>query len=405
MPFMLQPKTLAALDKAFAPGSRVRQNPSRTPKEYAEQVLGPIARWVKKESQFSGGNTKTKKTDISGMMAGSNQKLDKKITGQDWEVEGISLVSAHDLAKLARVDPQAWGLTEEEWRIVDKSNFCPGASEGCMAMCLRNSGQMVMTTATNAQIKRSLAFLFARPSFMAACVVAVANFRRRCKKKGTRCAFRLNITSDIDWENKAIDIPEWMAPWLRDNYGMKVKAGRYANICALFPDVQFYDYTKVKRRIERFGLDKTFPKNYWLTWSLAETDRSRTTAVWVLENQITTVTVPFNRQSARMKSDGSYRTKPEPLPLTLTLKDVTTGREHTYPVLDGDAHDLRFLDQYAMDKLSTGAFVGLHFKEPNSKEMAGRGRQGKASLSRGFIVNAKGDHPVLDYVPDNSPGV
>lgn len=394
MPLIITRQALTALDRAFTHGV----NPMRRPKEFAEQVLGPLARWVKNESQFSGGNTKTAKTNIGKMMVGSNQKLDKRIAGQNWEVEGVALVPSRDLAKLAEQTPGEWNLTPAEQEQVAKANFCPGASEGCMAVCLRNSGQMVMKASTQAQIKRTMAYMFNRPAFMAAIVVAIAHFYHTCRKGKRRCAFRLNITSDLDWENKSVDIPEWMAAWLRESYSANwIRAGHYANICEVFnppgraePPVQFYDYTKVERRIKNFAFDKKWPSNYWLTWSLSETNESRKLALWVLQNQITTVTVPFKR-----KSEIRNRRKAEPLPTTMALRDTATGVEHSFPVLDGDAHDLRFIDRYAMDALGTGAWVGLHFKTPNNKEMAGRGSQGKADASKGFIVDQPGSHVVL----------
>ena len=68
------------------------------------------------------------------------------------------------------------------------------------------------------------------------------------KKHGAdKICIRLNGTSDIPYEN--------------------IPVGEYANIMAMFPDVQFYDYTKVFSRLDKTKL----PANYHLTFSRAET--------------------------------------------------------------------------------------------------------------------------------------
>jgi hypothetical protein len=66
---------------------------------------------------------------------------------------------------------------------------------------------------------------------------------KQAEKAGLTLLIRLNGTSDIKWENVFFDY---------DN--------KKTNIFDLFPNIQFYDYTKIANRID-------LPKNYDLTFS------------------------------------------------------------------------------------------------------------------------------------------
>lgn len=393
MPLILSPRFERRLEQMM----RLRSNPPRRPEELAA-VMQALSRWAKDESAFLSANTKTNKTDIGKMFLSSSMKLEKTVTDQNWVVRGLALVSADMLGKLAKEDPGKWGLTAEEAKRLRGVDFCPGASAGCKAVCLVNAGQMPMDSARGAQVRRSLAYIFNRPAFMLATIVGIAGFYRWAKHNDLRPAFRLNITSDLDWENKKVTMPEWLAAYLREGYGMTwVRAGTYRNLPELFagpgaePAVLFYDYTKVARRIQNMAFDKNWPKNYWLTWSLAETNDNRRTALWVLQNMVTSVTVPFDRRSGR-----KGRWESEPLPDTLSFRDTATGNLYPFPVINGDAHDLRFLDKYAMDRLGSGVIVGLHFKIPLAGETIGKSEKEKARMSSGFVVAAPTQNPIID---------
>ena len=98
-------------------------------------------------------------------------------------------------------------------------------------------------------------------------------------------AIRLNVFSDIMWERVA---PE---------------------IFSTFPQVQFYDYTKHFKRMIR-----PRPENYHLTFSLSESNADQ--ALQVLK--------------AGFNISAVVRT--------------TAGSLWGYDIIDGDEHDLRFLD-------------------------------------------------------------
>src|SRR6185437_11920441 len=95
-----------------------------------------------------------------------------------------------------------------------------------------------------------------------------------------------------------------------------------------FPDVIFYDYTKGYRRMLNY-LNGKFPPNYHLTYSLSEKAESRMHADEILEKG-GNVAIVFN----------CYRG--QPLPKVWVTRN---GQGHKIKVIDGDRHDLRFLDE------------------------------------------------------------
>lgn len=113
---------------------------------------------------------------------------------------------------------------------------------------------------------------------------------QRQLRTGKRQAVRLNGTSDIEWEDIRVD-------------GL--------NVFERFPDLQFYDYTKIPTRMARCKPIK----NYWLTFSRSEHNR---TIVTKISNQCHNVAVVFKDR----------------------LPPFWQGRR----VIDGTTHDMRFLD-------------------------------------------------------------
>jgi len=84
----------------------------------------------------------------------------------------------------------------------------------------------------------------------------------------------------------------------------------------LFPDVQFYDYTKGFERMKQFINGKSWPANYYLTFSRSEKNQLHSMRVLKLGGNV-----------AMVFRNG----------LPLSWKG--------FPVIDGDQDDLRFLDK------------------------------------------------------------
>ena len=124
---------------------------------------------------------------------------------------------------------------------------CPN-SKWCREFCLNGSGhnKMEILAGKNriqrARIKKTRLFFENRELFMVILIHEIKRWRKYAEEHGLRFAIRINCTSDIS--------PEEFV------YNGK-------NILEIFPDVQFYDYTKVYSRINLLGKYK----NYDLTYS------------------------------------------------------------------------------------------------------------------------------------------
>jgi hypothetical protein len=192
-------------------------------------------------------------------------------------------------------------------------NMCPYATQGCAATCLgHSSGRMRLEQSKQARIKRTVLFRTARRAFIAQLIEELTKFERRAKTKGLKPAVRLNGTSDIRWEVVALEIFQ------------------------TFPNIQFYDYTKDPRRVIPYGNYSWLPKNYHLTYSQGETETSKLQSR-LLVSRGQNVAVVFNK-----------------------LPESYMGR----PVIDGDLHDLRFLDP-------SGIIVGLKAKGAAKQDTSG----------------------------------
>ena len=181
---------------------------------------------------------------------------------------------------------------------------CASASSGCLKACLNLSGMGKFSNVQDARIAKTKLFFEDRQTFMDKLVKEIQAAVKSSKKAGLIPVFRLNGTSDIRWEN--------------------IPVRGYRNLFQLFPDIQFYDYTKHSNR-------KNIPDNYHLTFSRSETN----------EDQILTVT---------------YNTAV----VFETLPTTYLG----LPVVDGTETDLRFLDPQ-------GVIVGLVANGEGKKDTSG----------------------------------
>lgn len=178
----------------------------------------------------------------------------------------------------------------------DVSGFqvCPKASAGCAAACLYTAGRGGMTSVQKARISKTLFFFKDREAFMNVLVKDIQRLQKTAKKKGLIPVVRLNGTSDIAFE--------------------KIRVGEYRNIMEMFPDIQFYDYTKVRGR----KLALSIP-NYHLTFSLSEE----------------------NDKDAKLAIDEGYNVA---VVMALKPSEAKPATWGGYPVVNGDEHDARFID-------------------------------------------------------------
>ena len=128
---------------------------------------------------------------------------------------------------------------------------CPKRTAGCTAACLNTAGRGGMfkrgentNVIQQARIRKTRYFFGNRAGFMNDLVKDINTAIRQSRRLGLTPVIRLNGTSDLSWEKYSVMGAE--------------------NIFALFPQVQFYDYTKV------LGRKVADIPNYHLTFSAAD---------------------------------------------------------------------------------------------------------------------------------------
>ena len=200
-------------------------------------------------------------------------------------------------------------------------NVCSHASLGCAASCLVGSGFGGMYVGVkNGRIERTEYFLSSRIEFLHQLKEEIEKAIIKNKDKAIP-VFRLNGTSDLPYEKYKI-----------------FEGGK--NIFELFPNVQFYDYTKNYLRF-----NKVLPSNYHLTFSRSETNHSKCIE---LLNRGVNVAMVFDK-----------------------IPNTFEGFE----VINADNDDLRFLDKKG------GVICGLKYKK-----MTGKNANNKLGVESGFVI-------------------
>jgi hypothetical protein len=203
-------------------------------------------------------------------------------------------------------------------------NTCPKATHGCVAACLNTAGRGGMfkrgettNVIQQARIRKTNFFFEERAGFFEWLVADIELAIKQSARKGLIPVFRLNGTSDLAWEKYEV-----------------VRNGQvFTNIFSAFPEVQFYDYTKILgRRIAGIS-------NYHITFSAADGNDADVLRAIAEGYNVATVF-------------GLKKTEPMP--------ETYNGR----PVFNGDESDLRFLDP-------RGVIVGLYAKGKAKKDTSG----------------------------------
>jgi len=202
-------------------------------------------------------------------------------------------------------------------------NVCPMAElAGCWRGCLNTAGRGGISKGSvkmnpygielpdnaiqRCRIKRTRLWADDRDGFFKQLIHEIYLFVRKAERKGLTPVVRLNGTSDIQWERIPVD-----STAERDS----------CTIFDLFPDLTFYDYTKIAKRFHR-----ELPRNYHLSLSYSEASPRYSKLCWDTHREYGASLVIV------------YRTK----------DDIANARtwfeESKVRVVDGDANDLRFLD-------------------------------------------------------------
>jgi hypothetical protein len=182
------------------------------------------------------------------------------------------------------------GIVDSEGKPV---NTCPASNEACRKACLFTSGLAnVFKTINEARIKKTRRLFEDTENFLKDLKRDIMIIQADAQSRGMIPVVRLNGTSDLNWSDYRLD-------------------GK--TIFQLFPEVQFYDYTK------RLDLFSNVPSNLHLTFSYSGTNAKLTEKILSMGYNVTVVVSNKNTKEYFLSDDKNF--------------------------IDGDNDDLRFTDE------------------------------------------------------------
>lgn len=193
--------------------------------------------------------------------------------------------------------------------LIPEVKLCPfSIIAGCHEPCLVSAGRGAFNSVHAARERKTKLLLSDPDEFKRLLRQDLTKFAAYCQRKGIQPVIRLNGTSDKSW----LDI-------IRE-----------------FPEIQFYDYTKVYNRVA-----KDLPKNYHLTLSYSGANQD-------YASKVVQYARDYDANMAVVFRDKN------------NIPKKFLGRK----VINGDADDLRFLDP-------KGVVVALYAKGKAKKDATG----------------------------------
>jgi hypothetical protein len=169
------------------------------------------------------------------------------------------------------------------------------------------AGELPDNNIQHCRIARTKLYFEDRPEFMRRLYRDIHAFLRKCEREELKPAIRLNGTSDLLWEKEPFPVSDNMR-------GIHMI---YTNVMAAFPEVQFYDYTKIAKRLYREQ-----PANYYLALSYSEASE-KYADMCMMARADTGCSLVMVTRKGDAPSEG------------FSIDD---------DFVNGDIHDLRFLD-------------------------------------------------------------
>lgn len=192
-------------------------------------------------------------------------------------------------------------------------NVCPYSTEECKQGCLATSGRAGIgenNKIQKARLQKTKLFYEEEQFFMEWLIKEIEYFQKKASRDGFNFSVRLNGTSDIDWQKVYY-------------------LGK--NIFEIFPNVQFYDYTKNHNKF------KCLPSNYHLTYSYTGYNWYKCLEILRSKHNVAMI---FN----------------------LKKKEKLPTNYQGYTIVDGDITDYRPND-------GNGVIVGLRWKRIQDKHI------------------------------------
>ncbi len=181
-----------------------------------------------------------------------------------------------------------------------KENLCKFSTKECREMCLQFAGRQSFDNVVKSRTRKTELLVNSPAEFVGRLWKELEDLNN----KGERCAVRLNLLSDVNWD------VQFVLHLQKDMSQLK--------------NIQFYDYTK-----DHMKLAMNVPRNYNLTYSYSGSNWK-----WC-ENFL------INKKAN----------------VAVVFKDEIPKTWKGYPVINGDLSDERFLDP-------KGVIVGLKYKTP-----------------------------------------
>ena len=212
-------------------------------------------------------------------------------------------------------------------------NVCSHSTPECRLGCLATSGRAAieifagLNRIENARIKKTRLFYEETEFFMDWMFAEIKASQAKAERDGYYFSVRLNATSDIDWQNLKIDDK---------------------TIFEIFPDIQFYDYTKNHNKFDNIA------PNYHLTLSYTGRNWDKCVAMLAKGHNIAMI---FN----------------------VKTENLIPAMYKGYKVVNGDLTDYRVDD-------AKGIIVGLKWKH-----IANRDNE-KKILNSCFVVKPETNH-------------
>ena len=180
---------------------------------------------------------------------------------------------------------------------------CRWRSKGCTMACLNTAGRGRMERTQDSRIAKTKLFFEQKLDFLDKVAKEITSSIKSAVKKEMTAVFRLNLTSDLEWET------------IEDRQG--------ETLFQKFADTNFYDYTKSFGRMAKF-LNGGLPSNYHLTFSRSEHNDKLCEMVLEMGGNVAVV-----------------------------FRDQLPKTWKGFEVINGDENDLRFRDKQG------GYIVGL----------------------------------------------
>ena len=307
----------------------------KTAKKVLEETYG-----IKKLMK---SNLKMEKAQVGYKRHGVNKAKDPLLMpdGRGVETTGLSLYHAYKEAKIS--------ICAKSASCVDN---CLATTSGGNRAYGGGADKDALKGPRRVHFMQNQAFIRDPEVFIAKMDDEVGKAWAAAQKNGNQLGIRLNVLSDVP-------------PTV------------YEDLIKKYPDVQFYDYTKLHS-------NKPIALNHHLTYSSTGTSNPELGVINLHQNW---------RHMTKKLDEGHNVAMPftvganEPLPKF--VKDMKSGK--TYKVIDGDVHDYRPADDWGKPEGADGYIVGLRNKD---QSLSGASRKKAVESSKGFFTYydpAKGD--------------